>query len=69
MTKVWIEAALNGPWTRAKQPGIPVAVDEIVATASRAQGRARRSSMPTPMTRRPVIRRILQEQEHGLISL
>ncbi|MDO8979117.1 MAG: 3-keto-5-aminohexanoate cleavage protein [Afipia sp.] len=31
MTKVWIEAALNGPWTRAKQPGIPVAVEEIVA--------------------------------------
>ncbi|MES2168479.1 MAG: 3-keto-5-aminohexanoate cleavage protein [Pseudomonadota bacterium] len=31
MAKVWIEAALNGPWTRAKQPGIPVAVEEIVA--------------------------------------
>ena len=31
MSKVWIEAALNGPWTRAKQPGIPVAVEEIVA--------------------------------------
>ncbi len=31
MPKVWIEAALNGPWTRAKQPGIPVAVEEIVA--------------------------------------
>ncbi|NGX97250.1 MAG: 3-keto-5-aminohexanoate cleavage protein, partial [Candidatus Afipia apatlaquensis] len=31
MTKVWIEAALNGPWTRAKQPGIPVAVEDIVA--------------------------------------
>ncbi|HEX7881311.1 MAG TPA: 3-keto-5-aminohexanoate cleavage protein [Afipia sp.] len=31
MTKIWIEAALNGPWTRAKQPGIPVAVEEIVA--------------------------------------
>ena len=26
-----IEAALNGPWTRAKQPGIPIAVDDIVA--------------------------------------
>lgn len=31
MSKVWIEVALNGPWTRAKQPGIPVAVEEIVA--------------------------------------
>lgn len=31
MSKVWIEAALNGPWTRAKQPGIPVAVEDIVA--------------------------------------
>lgn len=31
MPKVWIEAALNGPWTRAKQPGIPVAVEDIVA--------------------------------------
>lgn len=29
--KVWIEAALNGPWTRERQPGIPVSVDEIVA--------------------------------------
>lgn len=31
MTKVWIEAALNGPWGRDKQKGIPVAVEEIVA--------------------------------------
>jgi len=23
MRKVWIEAALNGPWSRALQPGIP----------------------------------------------
>ena len=27
----WIEAALNGPWGRGIQPGIPVAVSEIVA--------------------------------------
>ena len=27
---VWLEAALNGPWTRALQPRIPVSVDEIV---------------------------------------
>ncbi|GGF89998.1 3-keto-5-aminohexanoate cleavage protein [Azorhizobium oxalatiphilum] len=27
---VWIEAALNGPWTRQRQPGIPVTVDEVV---------------------------------------
>ena len=31
MAKVWIEAALNGPWGRERQPGIPVAVGEIVA--------------------------------------
>ena len=31
MRKVWIEAALNGPWGRARQSGIPVAVAEIVA--------------------------------------
>jgi uncharacterized protein (DUF849 family) len=29
--KVWIEAALNGPWTRKRQPGIPDTVDAIVA--------------------------------------
>ncbi|MFO1166736.1 MAG: 3-keto-5-aminohexanoate cleavage protein [Rhodoblastus sp.] len=31
MGKVWIEAALNGPWGRERQPGIPVEVEEIVA--------------------------------------
>lgn len=31
MPKVWIEAALNGAWTRERQPAIPVSVDEIVA--------------------------------------
>jgi len=31
MAKVWIEAALNGPWTRERQRGIPVAVEDIVA--------------------------------------
>jgi len=29
--KIWIEAALNGPWGRARQPAIPVTVAEIVA--------------------------------------
>jgi uncharacterized protein (DUF849 family) len=29
--KVWIEAALNGPWSRRRQPGIPDTVDTIVA--------------------------------------
>ncbi|MGD9528969.1 3-keto-5-aminohexanoate cleavage protein [Pseudonocardia sp.] len=28
---VWLEAAVNGPWSRARQPGIPISVDEIVA--------------------------------------
>ena len=31
MHKVWIEAALNGPWSRRRQPGIPDTVDTIVA--------------------------------------
>jgi 3-keto-5-aminohexanoate cleavage enzyme len=31
MRKVIIEAALNGPWSRAIQPGIPDTVDTIVA--------------------------------------
>ncbi|MBR0966696.1 3-keto-5-aminohexanoate cleavage protein [Bradyrhizobium diazoefficiens] len=31
MHKVWIEAALNGPWSRARQPGIPDTVEAIVA--------------------------------------
>lgn len=29
----WIEAALNGPWGRDRQPGIPITRDEIVADA------------------------------------
>jgi uncharacterized protein (DUF849 family) len=31
MHKVWIEAALNGPWSRKRQPGIPDTVAEIIA--------------------------------------
>jgi 3-keto-5-aminohexanoate cleavage enzyme len=31
MRKIWIEAALNGAWTRALQPGIPDTIDAIVA--------------------------------------
>jgi 3-keto-5-aminohexanoate cleavage enzyme len=31
MRKVWIEAALNGPWSRALQPGIPDTVEAIIA--------------------------------------
>lgn len=29
--KVWIEAALNGPWGRERQPAMPITVDQIVA--------------------------------------
>ncbi|MCX7960222.1 MAG: 3-keto-5-aminohexanoate cleavage protein [Burkholderiales bacterium] len=29
----WLEVALNGPWGRDAQPGIPVRVDDIVAQA------------------------------------
>lgn len=31
MTKVWIEAAINGPWGKARQPGIPVTTSTIIA--------------------------------------
>jgi uncharacterized protein (DUF849 family) len=31
MSKTWIESALNGPWSRKRQPGIPDTVDAIVA--------------------------------------
>ena len=31
MPKVWIEAALNGAWTRERQPAIPISADEIIA--------------------------------------
>jgi 3-keto-5-aminohexanoate cleavage enzyme len=31
MHKTWIEAALNGPWSRTRQPGIPDTVEAIVA--------------------------------------
>ena len=29
-TETWLEVALNGPWGRARQPRIPVAVADIV---------------------------------------
>lgn len=34
-TPVWLEVALNGPWSRSRQPGIPVLADEIVDDAMR----------------------------------
>lgn len=36
----WLEVALNGPWSRERQPGIPVTADEIVeqALACAAEG-------------------------------
>src|SRR5215510_12465461 len=30
MRNVWIEAALNGPWSRSRQPGIPDTVGAII---------------------------------------
>jgi len=29
----WLEVAVNGPWSRQRQPGIPVTADEIVNEA------------------------------------
>ena len=34
--KVWIEAALNGPWGRSRQPGIPVTEREIITDGIKA---------------------------------
>ena len=33
MTKptIWVEAAINGPWGKERQPGIPVAMPDIIA--------------------------------------
>jgi 3-keto-5-aminohexanoate cleavage enzyme len=31
MSNVWIEAALNGGWSRALQPGIPDTIETIIA--------------------------------------
>lgn len=31
MAKVWIEAAINGPWGKARQPGIPVSTKDIIS--------------------------------------
>jgi uncharacterized protein (DUF849 family) len=28
---IWLEAAINGSWGRGRQPGIPVAIDDIIA--------------------------------------
>lgn len=33
MEPVWLEVSLNGPWSRTKQPNIPVSADEIVEEA------------------------------------
>ena len=33
MTSVWLEVALNGPWSRDRQPRIPLLADEIFEQA------------------------------------
>ena len=30
---VWLEVAVNGPWSRERQPAIPITEDEIVEQA------------------------------------
>ena len=34
----WLEVAVNGPWSRQRQPGIPVTADEIVSLIASATG-------------------------------
>jgi hypothetical protein len=56
MRKVWIEAALNGPWSRALQPEIPDTSKPLSRRASPARAPAPPSFTPTPMmaaARRP----------------
>jgi uncharacterized protein (DUF849 family) len=31
MNSTWIEVALNGPWGRERQPGIPISADEVIS--------------------------------------
>jgi 3-keto-5-aminohexanoate cleavage enzyme len=31
MSSIWIEVALNGPWGRERQPGIPMTVEEVIS--------------------------------------
>jgi 3-keto-5-aminohexanoate cleavage enzyme len=31
MGPIWLEAAINGPWGRTRQPGIPITTTEIIA--------------------------------------
>ncbi len=31
MRPIWLEAAINGPWGRTRQPGIPITTSEIIA--------------------------------------
>jgi Prokaryotic protein of unknown function (DUF849). len=50
MAKVWIEAALNGAWTRERQPAIPITIPEIVEDGVAAAGPGRRSFISTPTT-------------------
>ncbi|KMO17784.1 hypothetical protein SQ03_11595, partial [Methylobacterium platani JCM 14648] len=37
MAETWIEAALNGPWGRERQPGIPITVDEVIGLIQELQ--------------------------------
>jgi len=50
MHKTWIEVALNGPWSRSRQPGIPDTVGAIVQKGSPVQLLAQAFFMCTPMT-------------------
>mgnify|MGYP003347199955 CR=1 FL=1 len=34
----WLEVAINGPWSRTRQPNIPVTADEIVEAALACAG-------------------------------
>ena len=49
MISIWLEIALNGPWSRDRQPHIPVLVDKIFdeALACADAGASISISMPT----------------------
>lgn len=39
----WLQVALNGPWGRSRQPGIPLSVEEIVADGAACAAEVRRA--------------------------
>jgi hypothetical protein len=64
MRKLWIEAALNGPWSRSFNRALPIRLRRSSPRASPARAPAPPSFTPTPTTAaacRPTIGRQLRD--------